>query len=339
MQSALPILFVATSTSMLNSPHSQKQSTLRRRTTSVGRFSATSETSCNLSIPSFFITLSGETPITYTSLSSLFNNRLLSNPQNHRLKSYIDSNINYFTEIENFTAATVVKPTIHPVAAGRQEIFHIMNNYLTSPFNFGSTKPLWDCSISSGLTGSSKIISGAKLADALANNRTFESLIYFRAHHVVADGVSLATALCDLSDEAGLIKDDIKAEIRKRRLKKHSNIIIKFCKKLMWFLCGSLKVGLSQLSMMLIQSPFSAVRSGSTTHASASRERTLAFIDSITLSEARMVAKRHNVTLNDLFTFCISRALQKLIRESRTLTMPKKVSEENLEDEKQLIYN
>ena len=49
-----------------------------------------------------------------------------------------------------------------------------------------------------------------------------ESLILFRCHHALADGISLAAAFMDLCDEAAQLKEDMKHETQQEKKKRRA---------------------------------------------------------------------------------------------------------------------
>lgn len=347
---------------------------LRKRMTSIGRFSMQSETPRNLSIPTFFLALSnkkatgvgGASDDDHGMSSSEFESAWMRSgmPNRHprfhsRVSSQDDRYFEYEpAEDERSNAADNdgkdhptkgaaeesdpkaelhrhVKDTVHP-SSYRTDLRMRIERLLTEPLDL--TEKLWEVFISSGRLGSSGAISRLKVgrtaAPGIADTGSAtnggagqESLLLFRSHHTLADGVSLISALGDLVDEAEEIRDMIKAEIKRRKDKAKAlsllRRLLRSLQKLIWFLLGSIQSMVHQTYLLWTtpQNPFEeALGDGlKEMQAIAGSGRSISWCDAAPLDEAKAVARSvgPRVTVNDVFVSCVSAAVTRQLEEHR----------------------
>lgn len=335
---------------------------LRKRMTSIGRFSMQSETPRNLSIPTFFLALSSNQNDDRGMSSSEFESAWMrsSMPSRHprfhsRVSSQDDRYFEYEpAEDERSDAADNdgsedhptkeaeeeidpkaelhrhVKDTVHP-SSYRTDLRMRIERLLTEPLDL--TEKLWEVFISSGRLGSSGAISRLKAEStaapggADAGGAGQESILLFRSHHTLADGVSLISALGDLVDEAEEIRDMIKAEIKRRKDKVKElpflRCLLRSLQKLIWFLLGSIQSMMHQAYLLWTtpRNPFEEAMGDTVKEmqAIAGSGRSISWCDAAPLDEAKAVARSvgPKVTVNDVFVSCVSAAVTRQLEEHR----------------------
>lgn len=196
---------------------------------------------------------------------------------------------------------------------------------------------LWSVQISSGDLGSSGAISKHKveqikkerMPEATSRSRSNrplkETVLLFKCHHAMADGVSLAASISDLLDEAGEIRQKIEMEIKKRRKKskelKWWQKLLKVVQKLIWFLLGSVHAMLHHMYLLLTtrKNPF-LIALDEDSADSLTCGRSISWCDIASVEEVRMVAKKlggKNTTVNDVFVSCISAAISRQLAQHK----------------------
>lgn len=187
---------------------------------------------------------------------------------------------------------------------------------ILSPFDV--TRGLWEAEISSGALGSSGALPRQQLEEnAHAFDR--ESLVLFRVHHSLCDGVSLSFALGDLADESEQLKETIAQETRKKRYPKtaRKSLLSKIIYQLifvLWYLIACLTALLHQLwRIATAVSPFDKVISNS----KLPNKRSLAWEHLGPLEEVKSVSKliSNSATVNDLTVHLVAYAIRRQLDE------------------------
>ena len=180
---------------------------------------------------------------------------------------------------------------------------------LLSPFDV--KRGLWEAHISSGELGSSGAINQYHLKTEEANSFDRETVVLFRIHHSLCDGVSLSVAIGDLADESEQLKERIKQEFC-RKLTQHKNytrILFKAALAL-WYCFASILVFLLQLwRVMTASSPFDRVLRESTIPPGA---RSITWKNIGSLQEVKLVSKSlsKSTTVNDLAVYLVAHAVR-----------------------------
>lgn len=197
------------------------------------------------------------------------------------------------------------------------------------------TDKLWEVQLSSGPLGSSGAISRAK-AEALTRDDAGaskereakeESVLLFRAHHALADGVSLAAALSDLCDEAEEIRSTIRGELKRRKRNASERTFLRrlarMLKLFLWFAFGSIRAmgyqGYLLLTSRARGNPFGKVYELSSKAGDPTCGRSISWCDAAPLDEVKAVAKAvgGDVTVNDVFVSCVAKAVARQIAAHR----------------------
>lgn len=269
----------------------QRAANLRKRMTSIGKFSLKSQTDQNPSQPVFFLALSNhqikptkpgdekDENVDYDEFGRKFPFMTAKEftrtwiqrdiPKLHpRFHWKVSNCSNYFEPIQEKDElkedlANHVSEALH-MRVYRQELKSRVEQLLTSVLDV--TDKLWSVEISSGEVGSSGAISKKRAKEIVKEvnessdgniyrGSTKETVLLFRCHHCLGDAVSITTALGDLLDEAQEIKEMIKREIRKRKEKmKKGGFLKKLLRKLqmlIWFIFGSIQALCRQSFLVL----------------------------------------------------------------------------------------
>lgn len=338
---------ILSSTLPLGAEKSQRATNLRTRMTSIGRFSLRSETSMNPSVPTFFVALSGKSDdqeisssdssdggMSVDEFKNLWYDRGM-HIKHPRFHSYIPSNENGFFEhlVDKHLSDHVFEKSHYSVP--KKELQARMEQFLTKPLKINDK--LWECQISSGPLGSSGTLSNN--TNDTKNNKIEseqkeraeeqETVVLFRSHHCIADGVSLGAALADLADEAKELQDMIVAQMRDyRRKNKPKNLldkIKKFLMKFCWLFFGSIQSVFYQIYLSLVSSnPFDFLLKDEEDLENAEAKRNVSWCDAAPVKEAQQVAKKlyKKATINDVFVTCISRAIQKQLNQHHLKISP-----------------
>lgn len=199
----------------------------------------------------------------------------------------------------------------------------------------------WECHISSGPLGSSGAIDRRRIQELLhppaqsycndqqdRSRYMTETVLLFRAHHGIADGVSLMAALTDLVDEAEECHRRIDEVIGKRKHKmKHRSW---FSSLLGWvrFGLGVVRSLMKHLVLVLTTPkihPF-VETCGYDSYPTGPKHkigRTVSWVTNICMvEEAKVVARtlfpNEPITINDVFVSCISKAIGRLVAHHRS---------------------
>ena len=310
--------------------------------TSIGRFSMKSETETNLSIPTFFIAL-GEKPKTNSNNSNDTTNFTVSDfksiwlqremhKRHPRFHSRVSKDDDRFYELDTTTTTTTqgpvtyldqhVKESMHTYIY-RTDLKKRIEQMLQSPINV--MEKLWEVQISNGPLGSSGAIPKHRITST-DDKKSIETILLFRAHHALGDGVSLNAAIGDLVDEAHDLRQMIANEIRRRKLNRTKlgflQKMLRYVQRMIWFLFTSIRSFAFHGYLLLItkQNPFlQALSISSSSMNDLNHERTVSWCDVAPLDEAKIIAKSigKKVTLNDLFVSCVTAAIARQIAEHR----------------------
>jgi hypothetical protein len=173
-------------------PKQQSDVILRRRMTPVGRFSLKSETETNLSIPVFFLALSGtktkkefegDNVLTQMTICSPRRTDAIFAPsdledawtkqnmagRHPRFHSVVDANRSHFEE-KYPNLNNHVSETVHSSGPYREDLRRRIEHLLTSPIDVSDK--LWEVKVSNGPLGSSGAIGKAKTNMLLGRNKT-----------------------------------------------------------------------------------------------------------------------------------------------------------------------
>lgn len=316
--------------------------------TSIGRFSMKSENPSNLSNVTFFLALAGsksesnapEGGMTVPEFESTWLRQAM-HTRHPRFHSRVSRDDDRFFEME--TVDGDPKAEVHRHAAEtmrpigyRNDLRGRIEHLLTEKFDV--MNKLWEVHISNGELGSSGAISRLKVDNirreemaaanggSTAGSTETETILLFRAHHALADGVSLIAALADLSDEAEEFRSMVKEEMKRRKAKgKDVSLLRKlatYLRRLIWFCLGSIRALTYQGYLLLStpRNPFECVlRVRSDEAAAAFPGRSVSWCDAAPLDEVKAIARAagKGVTLNDVFVSCVTYAVAKQLAEHR----------------------
>jgi hypothetical protein len=205
--------------------------------------------------------------------------------------------------------------TVVPHPKDCREFKERISDFLTAPLDIQIK--LWECALSNGSLGSS----GAIIEDKteLITEEDSETVLLFRIHHVLCDGVSLSTVVSDASEESANLNDMIFNAIRKKnRLLKHAGIASRLSSFIRYYFCGSIYALSKQFwNMTVSTNPFEIFSVSSTV---GKKKRSVAWKYLATVQEAKATLKAissltKHATLNDLFVSLLSSALEKQYSE------------------------
>lgn len=309
--------------------------TIRRRMTNVGRFSLLSETSTNPSVPVLVLCLRGE-PWTARDFVNLYQTREIGS-KHERFRSVMDGD-HFVAPHEEEPASSVAKSNVRDMLAypqiHRNELKSMITDALLTPMDL--SKGLWEAWVGTGgaVGQSGATPSSSSSSVKTSQNNEVESLLLFRAHHCMADGVSLGAIFGDFMDEGEDFRAMIKEQVNSFRKRKRS-----WWQKLQLFLyywCwGSIKAVAYQIHLyfhstfLSSPNPWTALQKGAAAATNeAGQVRTLSWVQIATVQEAKQVAdfftkqhknesKRQKMTINDIFCSCVTGATAKLMAYHR----------------------
>ena len=207
----------------------------------------------------------------------------------------------------------------------RLDLQATLESMLTSKLDVG--KQLWEAFITTGELGSSGAISMAKVEELQKADPslTHETVVAFRAHHALADGVSLTAAMGDLADEAQEIQQAVSTEIkRRRRISRDKLAKLTFWQRLLlkihqvfniWI--GGIKAFTYHGYLWIVSRPHpfdKIIQTDDNTFGQSTRA--VSWCDIAPVDHAKQVAKIlcPNSTLNDLIIACVSYAVSKQLQ-------------------------
>ena len=304
-----------------------------------------SETLENPSIPTTIVAMRGK-PFTIQDFEQLYKSRSVY--RHDRMRAKLDPTKSYFI-VDDMTTAPVteldIKQRLFPMVY-RNDIKDWIQDDATQPMDLHSK--LWEVQIATGgPIGRSGMVSQARVQHEQQQQQQIpykddtdvESLLCFRAHHCMADGVSLGMILADFTDEADELQRRIRAAVQHYQRQRRS-----WWKKLQRFLAywglGAIRAILYQgylyFTTWTSPNPWKILKRlyGSADHddileayggdggTRPKPKRTISWCEIATVEQVKHVAnalstKHHKVTVNDVFASCLTAALVKLLEFHR----------------------
>jgi hypothetical protein len=314
----------------------KQSSLLRSRMTSVGRFSLVSETPRNPSIPVMVLALSGK-PFRPEDFVRLYQQRGIEE-KHPRFGAHLDPGRRYFVMPSNISNMPFVQSVLYPLIP-KAELKDRINDAIQDPLDLDAR--LWEArTATGGRIGQSGIIPESRVHDLQQNSRFHhvESLLLFRAHHCMADGVSLGAFFGDLADEGEEFQEQLGQGIAKLKAQRKK---VQWWKKLLMFLhywCfGTLKALLYQCYLFIASwrtdhnNPWDALRKAYSVRNDMKPDedivepRSLAWRQIASVDEVKGVADYYSqqtksrITINDIFCSCVNAAIVKLLQYQRTV--------------------
>jgi hypothetical protein len=233
-----------------------------------------------------------------------------------------------------------VQEVIYPLIP-RAELKDRINDAIQEPLDLDSR--LWEVQTCTGFpVGQSGAI---PLANSTQNNNSnsgedndVESLLFFRAHHCMADGVSLGALFGDLMDEGPEFQDKLTQAIQQFKAKRKK---VPWWKRLIIFLyywCwGTVRAICYQMYLYLASwssraaNPWTVLRQSYSERKGLKpgedvwEQRTLSWAEVAPLKEVKIVAEYYSrktksrVTINDVFCSCVSAAVVKQLQYHRAV--------------------
>ena len=348
-----------------------------RRMTQVGRFSLLSETVNNPSIPCMILALSGD-PMTKEDFLRIYHERGIAT-RHERLESRLNANRTHFVREHHHddddssrdkiykssngsTVSTAYPKSIlesSPVEDGKEPVLQDVDCYpsiyrsevkewvedaVTKPLDLESS--LWQIQIATdGKIGQSGVIPQSTLSSPFVSGTTpTESLVMIRAHHCMADGVSLGALLADLVDEAPQFQVKLNKALKQYRKKRRK---LPWWKRLAiafrFFGVGSVRVLLHHIRLWLDSLKMALFRQNPWTYLKRiyleqhdnlhpGPRRVFSWCQVTSVQEVKEVARyfskltNTNVTINEVFASCVTAAISRLLqhhREREALLNPK----------------
>ena len=311
---------------------------LRRRMTSIGRFSYKSETLHNPSIPTFFLAISEpdkDRVLDVKEMDEIWKQKRIMD-KHDRFRSVVSSRDDRYFVVANSSDDLsdnkmrfrgYANPTFHSSLMYRTDLKKRIEHFLTDEMDL--KEKLWEVQMSSGQLGSSGAISKRKSQvirenfDAENEADLQETVMLFRSHHAMADGVSIASVIGEISDEADEVQDMIHKMVsahkaRRKKAKSRWNIFGKVARmfKLMMNIFRAI-IG-HALLVLTSTNPFAVIFSKSDLPLG---QRSISWCDVCSVEEAKTIAKAifPGATLNDLFVSCVSSAIAKQLYEHREI--------------------
>lgn len=287
--------------------------------TQVGRFSLLSETATNPSIPVMVLSLTGK-PWTPQDFLQLYFDRKI--PKKHdRFRAVLDPN-----DLRHFLTKPDTPPKVeeamsYPVVY-RAELKDWIADATVQPLSLSES--LWQArTATGGAIGQSGAI-GKIQAERIRKERpedAVESLLLFRAHHCMADGVSLGAIFGDFMDEGEEFQALIAQKVKEYKKKKKS-----WWKRLqmlvLYWWWGSIRAFSYQIYLYLqtwvTSDPWKLLQAH--VEGTFTQPRNLSWVQIASVSEVKEVAEyfsqhtRGKVTVNDIFCSCVSAAIAKLLK-------------------------
>jgi hypothetical protein len=288
--------------------------------TSIGRFSLESETITNPSIPTFFIALSGSKPLTAQRFGQLWEERGMAtkHPRFHHAVS--PTHKGFFQPTQELQISDTLAPQVY-----REDLKCRIESCLTHPLQV--TDALWQVQLSSGNMGTSGAISKIKATRLLSREVPHfrETILLFRGHHALADGVSLTAAFSDLCDEAQEIQNAIRLHLQRRQGPSRTFFqkLVRFLKRLAWFCHGSVKAMWHHMYLLLFtpNNPFDSLKQFllPTNITTTTGRRTVSWCDAAPLDQVKQVAHFFGprVTVNDVIVSCVTYAVAQQLEQHR----------------------
>ena len=223
----------------------------------------------------------------------------------------------------------------------RTELKALIDDAITQPLNL--LEGLWQVRIATGgKIGQSGALSQARLKDEseshTGSKEHVESLLMFRSHHCMADGVSLSAIFTDLVDEAPELHAQMQRLVQQyktARRKMQKSLWKRLLNLIRYWWLGTIMAVLHQcnlyLQMLLTTTPWDLleddyfndekIKKGSSNRT----KRTISWCEVATVDQVKQVSKyfsnqstqQHRFTINDIFASCVSAAIARLIEYHR----------------------
>lgn len=198
----------------------------RRRMTNVGRFSLVSETQQNPSVPVMVLAMTGK-PYFAEDFRRLYRERKVAE-KHPRFGARLDATKTHFVfdndknNQESASGKDNVRDRMYPQIPVAELKDRVNDASLYEPLDLNTR--LWEAWTATGgtLGQSGAIPTDATTAKSTTKNeeKEVESLLLFRAHHCLGDGVSLGALFADLMDEGPEMQAKIQAQIKIYKKKK-----------------------------------------------------------------------------------------------------------------------
>jgi diacylglycerol O-acyltransferase len=308
------------SSSSSKQPSGRRALQIRRRMTKVGRFSVLSETADNPAVTVLILALSGK-PMQPKDFINLYQSRKI-DTKHERFRSTLDrGDLTHFITKEDFVP-TVKEAIAYPVVY-RRELKDWATDAVLQPMNLSES--LWQAwTFTGGAIGQSGAFPKPKGMSAADKNRfdkdAVESLLLFRAHHCMADGVSFGAIFGDLADECEEINELVASKIRALKKRKRT-WWQRFQIMLYYWGWGSIKSVAYQIYLywqsLISHDPWKLLKAQPNM---ATIPRTMSWVQVAEVDEVKQVAEyfsqfsKGKVTVNDVFCSCVSAAVAKLMR-------------------------
>jgi len=177
---------------------------------------------------------------------------------------------------------------------------------------------LWEAQVSTGTIGSSGAIR-KEVAEELMDTHDRETIVVFRVHHALCDGVSLSVAMGDLCDEAKELDAIVAKRKREHKEKLRKRSILQRCmdmfRLVVYYTSGSVyAIWLQAWRTFVSVNPFEQVMAARS-EMDNTRASTWRYIDSLegVKQTAKSISK--TATVNDLAVACVTGALYRQLAE------------------------
>jgi len=329
------------------------QTVVRKRMTNVGRFSLVSETARNPSVPVLVMAMTGK-PFYAEDFRRLYRERGIAE-RYPRFGARLNEGKTHFVfdggESSRNKRGVIgrdnVRETMYPRIRIAELKDRINDASLYAPLDL--TSRLWEAwTATGGAVGQSGIVSSLDSAEKVRDDeRNVESLLLFRAHHCMADGVSLGALFSDLVDEGPEIRAHIQSQIK---LYKKSRRGTPWWKKLLsalyYWIWGSMKALMYQAYLfaiswydryehddpwMILKASYDKKRQTEEEERKVVPPRSLSWEVIAPVDEVKRVARfyskmnreqtgqKSKVTINDVFCSCASAAIIKQLEYHRAV--------------------
>jgi hypothetical protein len=230
--------------------------------------------------------------------------------------------------MDNFEVANNVNQSLNELR-NKAEFIRCIEELSTSYLDV--SKRMWEAKIYTGPMGSSGAIDCNRAKSLIKDGYDRESVVLFRVHHALADGVSIGVAVGDFCDEFQELMEFNQAVSTKVNEQKAISLPVPFsfavlkpyaafciiCKLFLYYILGSIRATTSQLWHMFVSTnPFDDImeRSKIPTGLRSTTWRSVASVE-----EARKIAKSaaKMVSLNDVFIACVASAIQKQLEKHK----------------------
>ena len=226
----------------------------------------------------------------------------------------------------------------------RTELKALIDDAITQPLNL--LEGLWQVRIATGGNiGQSGALSHSRLGERGNSYKgSVESLLMFRAHHCMADGVSLSAIFTDLVDEAPELHAQMEYLIQQYKTssrKKRKSLWKRLLILIHYWWWGTIRAVLYQCNLYIQMwmassaNPWIVLENQYYNNEKNKKgdmdrtKRTLSWCEVATVDQVKQVAKhfsnqlnskssmQQRITINDIFASCVSAAIAKLVEYHR----------------------